>query len=264
LKYLPSAPNQWPLYTTRVGSFDEFRLSKTLGDYLTSIQDPRLAVFARPTEKSVADGTPKIEGIPNGLEDTEALSYNGGPQNVSRVGLTFACLVCNDNGPAPAADAARSTIMSYAELQFILAEAREKNMIATGNAETYYLNGINANFDFYEAIVPSSYNIDLTLPAGYLTQTEVAYTGSAADKLRKIGTQKWIALFFNGLEAWFDWRRTNIPALVPGQDNLNDDKIPVRYIYPTIEQSLNGTNRNEAVSRQGSDNLNTRVWWDVN
>jgi len=264
LRYLPSAPNQWPLYTTRVGSFDEFRLSKTLGDYLTSIQDPRLAVFARPTEKSVADGTPKIEGIPNGLEDTEALSYNGGPQNVSRVGLTFACLVCNDNGPAPAADAARSTIISYAELQFILAEAREKNMITTGNAETYYLNGINANFDFYEAIVPSSYNIDLTLPADYLTQAEVAFTGSSADKLRKIGTQKWIALFFNGLEAWFDWRRTNIPALVPGQDNLNDDKIPVRYIYPTIEQSLNGPSRVAAVNRQGADDLNTRVWWDVN
>lgn len=264
LKYLVSAPNQWPLYTTRVGSFDEFRLSKTLGDYLTSIQDPRLAVFARPTEKSVADGTPKIEGIPNGLEDTEALSYNGGPQNVSRVGLTFSCLVCNDNGPAPAPDAARSIIMSYAELQFILAEAREKNMISTGNAETFYLNGINANFDYYESIVPVSYNIDLTLPANYFTQTEVAYTGTVNDKLRKIGTQKWIAMFFNGLEAWFDWRRTNIPALVPGQDNLNDDKIPVRYIYPTIEQSLNGTNRNEAVSRQGADNLNSRVWWDVN
>lgn len=264
LKYLASAPNQWPLYTTRVGSFDEFRLSKTLGDYLTSIQDPRLKVFARPTEKSVADGTPIIAGIPNGLEDTEALSYNGGPQNVSRVGLTFACLVCNDNGPAPAPDAARSTIMSYAELQFILAEAREKNLITTGNAETYYLNGINANFEFYESIVPVSYNIDLNLPANYFTQPEVAYTGASADKLRKIGTQKWIALFFNGLEAWFDWRRTNIPALVPGQDNLNDDKIPVRYIYPTIEQSLNGTNRNEAVGRQGADDLNTRVWWDIN
>lgn len=264
LTYLESAPNQWPLYTTRVGSFDEFRLSKTLGDYLTSIQDPRLAVFARPTENSVAAGTPVIEGIPNGLEDTEALSYNGGPQNVSRIGLTFGCLVCNDNGPAPVPNAARSTIMSYAELQFILAEARERNFISTGNAETYYLNGIQANLDYYEEIVPAQYGIDLTIPAGYFTQAEVDYSGATGDKLRKIGTQKWIALFFNGLEAWFDWRRTNIPALIPGQDNLNDDKIPVRYIYPSAEQSLNGTNRNEAVGRQGADDLNTRVWWDVN
>lgn len=264
LKYLTSAPNQWPLYTARVGSFDEFRLSKTLGDYLTSIQDPRLAVFARPTQQSVINGTPVILGIPNGLEDTQALSYNGGPQNVSRVGLTFACLVCNDSGPAPAPNAAQSIIMSYAELQFILAEAREKNMITTGDAETYYMNGINANFDYYRSIVPVSYNINLNFPPGYFSQPEVAFTGSSADKLRKIGTQKWIALFFNGLEAWFDWRRTNIPTITPGPSNLNDNKVPVRFIYPIIEQSLNGTSRNEAVSRQGPDNINTRVWWDVN
>jgi hypothetical protein len=264
LTYLVSAPNQWPLYTTRVGSFDEFRLSKTLGDYLTSTQDPRLAIFARPTENSVAAGTPAIEGIPNGLEDTEALSYNGGPQNVSRVGLYFACLVCNDNGPAPVPNAAKSYIMTYSELQFILAEARESNFITVGDAEAYYLNGIESNFNFYRVTVPAEYNIDLDYPADYFTQTEVAYTGSTNEKLRKIGTQKWVALFFNGLESWFDWRRTNIPALLPGQDNLNDNKIPVRFIYPTSEQSLNGTNLSSAISRQGSDNINTRVWWDVN
>jgi len=265
LVYQVSAPNQWPQYTARVGSFDEFRLSKTLGDYLTSTNDPRLAVFARPTEVSVAAGTPEIEGIPNGLEDTQALSYNGGPQNVSRVGLTFACLVCADAGqPAPVANAARGLLMTYAELQFILAEARERSFVTTGVAETYYLNGINANFDYYRSIVPSSYGIDLTMPAGYLTQPAIAYTGTTPEKLAKIGSQKWVSLVFNGLEAWFDWRRTGLPALLPGASNLNNDLIPVRYIYPVVEQSLNGDNRTEAVARQGADNINTPVWWDKN
>ncbi len=265
LVYQASAPNQWPLYTARVGSFDEFRLSKTLGDYLVSIDDPRLKVFGRPTEKSVVDGSPKIEGIPNGLEDTQALSYNGGPQNVSRVGLTFACLVCADaNQSAPVANASRGLIMTYAELQFILAEARERNLISTGNAETFYLNGINANMEYYESIVPATYGIDLTLPADYFTQSSVAYTGTTNERLNKIGTQKWIALFFNGLEAWFDWRRTGFPVLTPGASNLNDDLIPVRYIYPQSEQSLNAANRSEAVSRQGDDTINTPVWWDKN
>lgn len=265
LVYQASSPNQWPMYTSRVGSFDEFRLSKTLGDYLTSINDPRLAVFGRPTEKSVVNGSPVVSGIPNGLEDTQALSYNGGPQGVSRVGLTFACLVCNDAGkPAPVANASQGLIMTYAELQFILAEAREKNMITTGDAETYYTNGINANFDYYETIVPAEYGIDLTLPADYFTQTDVAYTGTQNEKLVKIGTQKWVALFFNGLEAWFDWRRTNIPALAPGASNLNNDLIPVRYVYPQAEQSLNAVNRATAVSRQGADNINTIIWWDEN
>ncbi len=263
LVYQASAPNQWPLYTTRVGSFDEFRLSKTMGDQLAAWNDPRLAVFARPTQKSVEDGTPRIEGIPNGLEDTQALSYNGGPQNVSRVGLTFACLVCADAGqPAPVANASRGLIMTYAELQFILAEAREKNMITTGEAETYYLNGIEANFDYYRSIVPAEYGINLDVPADYFTQPAVAYTGTSAEKLQKIGTQKWVALFFNGLEAWFDWRRTGIPALVPAASNLNGDRIPVRFIYPLSEQSLNAAGRTAAVARQGQDDLNTPVWWD--
>jgi hypothetical protein len=263
LEYLASSPNQWPLYSARVGSFDEVRLSKTMGDYLEGINDPRLNVFARPTEKSVTNGSPEVVGVPNGLEDTQALSYNGGPQNISRIGLTFACLVCNDDGkPAPLANASRGLLMTYSELQFILAEAREKDLIATGDASDYYTNGINANLAYYAEIVPEDYGIDLELPANYFSQNEIAYTGSQADKLRKIGTQKWVALFFNGLEAWFDWRRTNIPALTPGASNLNNDLIPVRYIYPLKEQSLNSKNRTDAVGRQGPDNINTLMWWD--
>ncbi len=265
LVYQVSAPNQWPLYTTRVGSFDEFRLSKTMGDVLTSFNDPRLAVFARPTQVSVSAGTPVITGIPNGLEDTQALSYNGGPQNISRVGYTFACLVCNDTGQAPpVANASRGLLMTYAELQFILAEAREKGLVTTGNAETYYTNGILANVLYYKSIVPADYGINLDLPADYFTQTGVAYTGDTTEKLTKIATQKWIALFFNGLEAWFDWRRSGLPALTPGSSNLNNDKIPVRFVYPLSEQSLNGPNRAAAVSRQGTDDINTPVWWDKN
>ncbi len=263
LVYQAAAPNQWPLYTTRVGSFDEFRLSKTLGDVLTSYNDPRLAVFARPTQNSVLAGTPVIEGIPNGLEDTQALSYNGGPQNVSRVGYTFACLVCNDAGQAPpVANASRGLLMTYSELQFILAEAREKNLISTGSAETYYTNGIQANLDYYSSIIPSDYGIDLDLPSDYFTQTGVVYAGTTNEKLEKIATQKWIALFFNGLEAWYDWRRSGLPTLTPGASNLNNNLIPVRFIYPLSEQSLNGSNRSDAVARQGADDLNTNVWWD--
>jgi hypothetical protein len=263
LVYQAAAPNQWPLYTTRVGSFDEFRLSKTLGDVLISYNDPRLAVFARPTQASVAAGAPVIQGVPNGLEDTQALSFNGGPQNISRVGYTFACLVCNDAGQAPpAANASRGLMMTYSELQFILAEAREKNLISTGVAETYYTNGIQANIDYYKSIVPNDYGINLDLPVDYFTQSGVVYAGTTTEKLTKIATQKWIALFFNGLEAWYDWRRSGLPALTPGASNLNNNLIPVRFIYPLSEQSLNGPNRSDAVARQGADNLNTNVWWD--
>jgi hypothetical protein len=262
LRYLAQAPNQWPLYGSRVGSFDEFRLSKTLSDRLTAMNDPRLPVFGRPSQKSVAAGTPIIEGIPNGLGDVPALNYNGGPQGVSRVGYTFACLVCNDaNQAVPDPAAARSVLMSYAELQFILAEARERGFITTGNADVYYLNGVRANFDYWRSVVPSQYGINLTVPDSYFVQPSVAYTGTQSEKLDKIYLQKWVSLYFNGLEGWFDWRRTGKPAVIPGANNLNDNKVPIRYIYPQSEQSLNPANRKEAVTRQGgTDDLNTKMW----
>ncbi len=262
LKYLAQAPNQWPLYGSRVGSFDEFRVSKTLSDRLTAISDPRLPVFGRPSQKSVASGAPKIEGIPNGLGDVAALNFNGGPQGVSRVGYTFACLVCNDaNQAVPDPSAARSILMSYAELQFILAEARERGFITTGSADVFYMNGMKANFDYWKAVVPVTYGIDVTAPDTYFAQAAVTYSGSQSEKLDKIYFQKWIALYFSGLEGWFDWRRTGKPAIVPGLNNLNDNKVPIRYIYPQSEQSLNPTNRAEAVARQGgTDDINTKMW----
>ncbi|MGF7214533.1 hypothetical protein GGR92_000673 [Spirosoma lacussanchae] len=260
LTYQATAPNQWPLYGSRVGSFDEFRASKSLVDRLLAINDPRLPVFARPVERPSSAGKVEYVGVPNGLGDTPALNYNGGPQGVSRVGLPFACLVCSS--PAPVPNVARGLVMTYAEVQFLLAEAREKNLISTGSAETYYLNGIRANMDYYKAIVPAEYGINVTPAADYFTQAGVAYTGTTQQKLEKIGTQKWVALLFNGLEGWFDWRRTGIPTVTPGPDNLNGNRVPVRYPYPQSEQSLNGKNRAEAVTRQGTDDLNTAVWWD--
>jgi hypothetical protein len=261
LVYEDAAPNQWPLYGARVGSFDEFRVSKTLTDRLTTLGDPRLKVFGRPSQKSVDAGTPVIEGIPNGLSDVDALAYNGGVRGVSRVGYTFACLVCNDqNQAAPDPAAARGLLMTYAELQFSLAEAREKGLITTGDAATYYNNGITANFAYWKSIVPAAYGIDVTMPAAYLTQATVVYSGTPAEKLAKIALQKWVAYYFNGLEAWFDWRRTGMPEILPLSSNLNGGKVPVRFIYPLSEQSLNGVNRAAAVARQGADNLNTKPW----
>ena len=242
LKYLTSAPNQFPLYTARSGSFDEFRLSKTLEDKLTALGDPRITVFAQPT-----DAGGKYSGVPNGLNEVNALAYNGGPSNISRVGSLFYQGSITPTG----LNVAKGYIMGYPELQFILAEAVKKGLASTGKtAQWHYEEGIKASFDYFAT----------EMPADYLTKTGVAYDD--ANALELIGTQKWIALFFTGLEAWFDWRRTNVPTLQPGVDNVNNDRIPVRFAYPRSEQTLNPENRTAAVAAQGEDTYNTKVWWD--
>lgn len=242
LRYLTSAPNQFPLFTYRSGSFDEFRLSKTLDDKLTALDDPRITVFAQPT-----DASGEYAGVPNGLNEVDALAYNGGPNNISRVGSLFYRGSITPTG----LDVAKGYIMGYPELQFILAEAIKKGLVTSGKtAQWHYEEGIKASFDYFAT----------AMPGNYLSRLGVAY--NEANALELIGTQKWIALFFTGLEAWFDWRRTDIPKLVAGKDNVNNNKIPVRFAYPRSEQTLNPKNREAAVANQGEDTYNTKVWWD--
>ena len=251
--YLSSSPNQFPLFSSRIGSFNEFRASKTMVDYLQGLSDPRLYIFFRPTpatEETPSAADDKYDGIPNGLDDVVAQTYNGGQQYQARIGPLFYEQANSTKG----LQVAKGVIMTYAELQFLLAEAREKGLIDSESAEGYYTKGIVASFAFYGV------NPD----ASYFTQAKVAYTGSVDEKLEKIGNQRWVASYFQGLEAWFNWRRTGYPKILPSVDNQNDDRIPVRYIFPRIEQSLNAANRDAAVARQGADDINTRVWWDVN
>ncbi|HZB15503.1 MAG TPA: SusD/RagB family nutrient-binding outer membrane lipoprotein [Chryseolinea sp.] len=251
--YLSSSPNQFPLFSSRIGSFNEFRASKTMVDYLQGLSDPRLYIFFRPTpatEETPSEADDKYDGIPNGLDDVVAQTYNGGQQYQARIGPLFYEQANSTQG----LQVAKGVIMTYAELQFLLAEAREKGLIDIETAEAYYTKGMVASFAYY-GVAPE---------AAYFTQAKVAYTGTSDEKLEKIGNQRWVASYFQGVEAWFNWRRTGYPKILPSVDNQNDDRIPVRYIYPRIEQSLNSPNRDAAVARQGADDINTRVWWDVN
>jgi hypothetical protein len=245
--YYAEAPNQFPNYTNRIGGFDEYRLSNTFSRVLQLYRDPRLAIFARPTAASVSAGNPQYVGMPNGLSDTEALNFNGGSNNISRIGSFY-----YENSITPAGLlVAKGYVMAYPELQFLLAEARLKNLIITGTtAQAYYENGIQGAFSY----------LNLQMPADYLSREGVKFNASGA--LEQIVTQKWISLFYTGMENWFEWRRTGFPVLKAGPDNQNGGRIPVRYKYPLSEQSQNAGQLQQAVARQGADNINTAVWWD--
>jgi hypothetical protein len=245
--YYAEAPNQFPNYTNRIGGFDEYRLSNTFGNTLQSFQDPRLAIFARPTAASVTAGNPQYVGMPNGLSDTEALNFNGGSNNISRIGAFY-----YESSITPAGLlVAKGYIMGFAELQFLLAEAKYKNLISTAvTTQAYYEKGIEGAFIY----------LNTTMPADYLTRTGVKFDNATA--MNQIITQKWISLFYTGLENWFEWRRTGLPVLKAGPDNQNGGLIPRRLKYPLNERLQNPDALNTAIGRQGADNINTRVWWD--
>ncbi|MEM9672823.1 MAG: SusD/RagB family nutrient-binding outer membrane lipoprotein [Bacteroidota bacterium] len=236
MEYLSSQPNTWPIHTFRVGSFDEYRLSLTNEGVLRDLDDPRLFRWFRPTDRTIGSEGEIYAGMPNGLSENNASTFNGGAQNVSR------CSRILYEEP----NSVDAVLMQYAELQFLLAEAAQRGFIS-GDAQTYYEQGVASSFDYWE--VP--------MPGGYLSQSGVVYDNT----VETIINQKWLALFLNGYEAYYDHRRTGFPtAITPGPDNVNSDRVPVRYLYPDDQQTLNTENYQAAIARQGEDNINTQMW----
>ena len=259
LQYLDELGNEFPRYrvTTYGGTT---HLSTTLETYLKDLNDPRLVVFASPTPATASASVKEYAGVPNGINNED--TYNGGSANQSPPGLLWAPLVYSaESSPT----AAQSLLMTYSELQFILAEAVEKGYI-TGDAEAYYISGIEDQFDYYASRIPENFTYpqvaDVLPDASYYTQENVAYEGTTEEKLEKIGVQKWLALFNCGYEGWSEWRRTGIPNIVPGPNSSGT--VPLRHFYPLSEGNLNKVNYDAANARQGGDLLQTRVWWDVN
>lgn len=234
--YLVSSPNQWTIYTEREGRYVDVRMSKNAEDILAPVEDPRMAVYYKPTANSEG-GAPVYAGIPNGLSRESQLAYD----------LNDVSLMGNFLRDQP--DGVKAQFITYAELQFCLAEAAQKGIIS-GSTTMYYEAGIQASFDYY----------GVTAPAGYFTHPSIVLDGTA--DLERIMTQKWIASFMVGYEAWFDIRRTGFPVLTIPTDNLNGDVYPVRYRYPSTEQAVNGTNYAMAVGQIGGDDYNSKGWWE--
>ena len=233
LIYLTS-PQQNPvsaLFETR----DDYRISKTIVDKLFALNDPRLPVYASKTQTTTPE---EYIGVPNGLTNSDASIL--GFAKTSKPGAYFLL------PQAPA------VIFNYAELLFDRAEAAARGF-TTENAADLYKQAITASL--------KQYGIGDVAITPYLAQASVQY--DASNYKKSIGEQKWIALFSEGLEAWAERRRLDYPQLSASVNTVLNGQIPVRFIYPGTEQSLNGQNYKNAVSSQGADLLTTKLWFDA-
>ncbi len=230
-----SSPQQNPAsawFETR----DDYRISKTLVDKLNELADPRLPVYAQlPSDATVG----KYVGGANGLSNSDANSQ--GFAKTSKPGTYF----LTSSSPA--------VIASYSETLFNLAEAVARGYIS-GNAEQLYNDAITASFNQFGITNAATIST-------YLNQAVVKY--DASNYAKSIGTQKWIAFYGQGLDAFTEWRRLDFPVLTAGPATVLDGKIPSRFFYPGTEQSLNGASYQAAIAVQGKDLLTTKLWFDV-
>lgn len=178
-------------------------------------------------------------------------------------------------------------IFKLSERYFLQAEAALRWNIG-GSINTNYLRGVAAMFDEYNIAQTdpefiaywnqesADTTIDYVDPhnernnkKGLLTVgVKINNSDDNKTKLEKIITQKWLAQFPMGLEAWNDLRRTGYPRIFPVKD-IGDGslgkgrmvrRIPWNMTDAAAAQDVN-TSGIEALG--GSNLMRTTLWWDV-
>lgn len=176
--------------------------------------------------------------------------------------------------------------MNAAEVAFLRAEGKAIfKFDMGGEARDFYNQGIRLSFEQWSAGNPEEYlNDESKIPTTYtdpsglnpynsqLSTITIKWDESSTDEVKqeRIITQKWIANWMLGNEAWADYRRTGYPKLIPTTDEGNmsggtvDNKKGARRMpYPSAEYIDNTVNVQYAVNNylKRADNMATDLWW---
>lgn len=255
-----------PGRTLNATEANNYYLAEPFVDYLKNTNDPRLASIAV-TYVGAASGPEQVPG-PDGNGTNDPDLQRGMP-----MGHTDATIkqVAADMGLASfyefsQADRTRVVtqtspmfLVTAAQTQLLLAEAAHRGWIS-GSAEEFFNNGVRAHMQQMALYDDESAISEAEIDA-YLAENPF----SEATALEQINTQYWIASFLNGPEAFANFRRSGYPELAPNpfpNQDIKGDFIR-RLTYPSSEIAVNTANVNAAIARMGADNLDTRVWWDV-
>lgn len=178
--------------------------------------------------------------------------------------------------------------MNAAEVTFLRAEY-ELRYGSAANAKSLYEQAIRLSFEEREAnnaeayiadatSTPDAYNDPFGENSVYTPRSTITIAweenGTPERNLERIITQKWIAIFPLGTEAWSEYRRTGYPRLFPVVENNSGGSVNAnwgarRLPYPVEEYTENAGNLQDAILKLNQesaggngDNMGTRVWWD--
>lgn len=262
--YVDIGNNYHPL--TGITGWGDINVGAPLACYLNGYKDPRVSKYMLAASDAAVAG--KYIGIRNGIN----IDANGRYVGYSRL-LEFPHKI---------------QLMAAAEAWFLKAEAAVKGWAGAGNVQTNYETGISTSFAQYSSDA-SSYITDNTsteqpyvdpkaITTGqndvltgspYLSTITIAWDNGAtpAQKMERIITQKWLALFPDGQEAWSEFRRTGYPKLFPVVLNKSGGKISTtafiqRINFPSSAIATNPIGVAAAVAALGGpDTGGTALWW---
>lgn len=243
--YLGSPPNNNPISSNVTGPLttrEDYVAASTLVDVMNELNDPRRPEYF--TELNIPDD-------PETPENEAFRGFRGGKYGFPNTYTDFSTV-----SQRIAALNFEAILLDYSEVEFLLAEAVERGFNVGGTAMEHYNKAVTASITYWGGTEAEA--------TAYLAQPGVNYATAPGDWRQKIGTQKWIALYNRGFDAWLEWRRLDAPNLSPpAVEGAGALTIPTRMIYPINEQTLNGANRAAAASAIGGDESSTRLFWDV-
>jgi hypothetical protein len=250
----------------RITQWNEFRMSATIESVLKGYADPRLSSYFEPAK---TDG--QYRGLRNGMTPAEQTMPANEYNNASNVAPRFT--------PTNMATEPMTVIRS-GEAYLLRAEGAVNGWNMGGTAADLYAKGIEMSMrtngitnatvinDYINSMnVPSAPGGSFNTPA--LSNIPVKFSSVPAQQREQIGTQKWLALFPDGHEAWAEVRRSGFPKRynVVHSDNpeIPETKFIRRIPFLEYDKSRNGPAVADAVKLLGGpDNGSTPLWWDKN
>lgn len=245
-------------------AWNEFRMSAAMESVLKGYTDPRISKYFAPIP-----GTSNFKGLRNGYTQGELGAAENNAGATSNVADQFLPAVQSSNAFA---------IMYASEAYFLRAEGALKGWAMGGTAKEFYEKGIETAFKQWgiaDAAVITAYTNGTTTPIALndmaktpaLSDIPVKFATDQTKQLEQIITQKWLANYPNGHEAWAEYRRTGYPKLYAriNSDNPDSPKDAVVRRTPFVigEQQTNAKAVTDAITKLGGeDKSSTRLWWD--
>lgn len=257
------SPLEHPLNTFS-NVWDDTRMGAPMECILKGFEDPRLEAYFQPS----AEFPNQFKGVRNGIALPSKLYGN------------FSRLATLRNA---------IQLMTASEAWFLKAEAGLNGWVGAGSIKDNYEQGIKTSFvqrgiavskaEAYLAnntskaipyVDPKNAANNVALGDPYLSTITIRWEDgdTPARKLERIITQKWIAMFPDGQEAWTEFRRTGYPKQFPVVVNNSGGKIPTalfvrRINFVNTEYGTNLKGVEKAITLLGGpDNGGTRLWWD--
>ncbi|MEG0645562.1 MAG: SusD/RagB family nutrient-binding outer membrane lipoprotein [Bacteroides sp.] len=260
-----------------VSAWSEVYMNASMESFITGYKDPRLEAYyvkavggSNEAQGNIPELSPiagKFKGVRqgSGVPDNRYINH-------SATSITIGHKII---------------IMTAAEVWFLRAEAALRGYVTDKTAKECYEEGVKTSFSQWGTAGVDDYLQSNATPSKYVDAFNAAFDAEPTttitpkwdeaatneQKLERIITQKWLAIYPEGCEAWAEQRRTGYPKLfkvvVNNSDKVAGQKIDTdimirRIFFPQSYKTDNATLYNALVSALGgADNGGTRLWWDA-